>query len=213
LRITAVAQIGGDIRVSFASVSGKYYCLDRCDSLGGGWTNLVDGVPGNNGIQQITDIGGASRPTSFYRVRLSQSTGPGQLDSVGDGILDSWRTQYFGGDGTTTNNLSCAACDPDGDGMSNLQEYLVGTDPTNRASAFLITSVVNTGADILVTWTMGAGKTNALQVSSGDANGSFTNAFTDLFSVTNTVGTQTNYLDIGGATNVPSRFYRVRLVP
>jgi hypothetical protein len=31
--------------------------------------------------------------------------------------------------------------------------------------------------------------------------------------VTNTIGSLTNYLDSGGATNTPSRYYRVRLVP
>jgi hypothetical protein len=45
-------------------------------------------------------------------------------------------------------------------------------------------------------------------------NGSYsTNNFADIFAVTNTVGTVTNYLDVGGATNSPSRYYRVRLVP
>lgn len=40
-----------------------------------------------------------------------------------------------------------------------------------------------------------------------------TNNFTDIFTVTNTVGVVTNYLDVGAATNVPTRYYRVRLVP
>ena len=35
-------------------------------------------------------------------------------DSVGDGIPDWWRERYFGGDGATTNGLSCATCDADG---------------------------------------------------------------------------------------------------
>jgi hypothetical protein len=43
--------------------------------------------------------------------------------------------------------------------------------------------------------------------------GNFTNNFAATFTVTNTVGSVTNYLDIGGATNMPARFYRVRLVP
>lgn len=50
----------------------------------------------------------------------------------------------------------------------------------------------------------------SLQFTSG---ASYTNNFADLFTVTNTVGTVTNYLDVGTATNKPSRFYRVRLVP
>jgi hypothetical protein len=40
-----------------------------------------------------------------------------------------------------------------------------------------------------------------------------TNNFADLFTVTNTVGTVTNYTDTGAATNTPSHYYRVRLVP
>jgi hypothetical protein len=55
------------------------------------------------------------------------------VDSIGDGIPDWWRQQYFGS-AATTNSSSCASCDPDGDGYSNLQEYNAGTVPTNSAS-------------------------------------------------------------------------------
>lgn len=104
--------------------------------------------------------------------------------------------------------------DNDGDGMSNLQEYLAGTDPTNSASVFRITSILRTNNDIRITWMMGSGRTNALQWTAGTGNGSYqTNNFANLFIVTNTVGTITNYTDIGGATNKPTRYYRVRLVP
>jgi hypothetical protein len=54
-------------------------------------------------------------------------------DSVGDGIPDWWRLQYFGGP-TTTNADSCATCDPDSDGHNNLYEYLAGADPTDPIS-------------------------------------------------------------------------------
>ena len=60
---------------------------------------------------------------------------------------------------------------------------------------------------------MGGDKTNALQVAAGDMSGSFTDNFFDIFTVTNTVGSVTNYLDLGAATNFPARYYRVRLVP
>jgi hypothetical protein len=55
---------------------------------------------------------------------------PWQTDSIGDGISDGWRQHYFGAS-TTTNNSSCASCDPDGDGVSNLDEYLNGSPPLN----------------------------------------------------------------------------------
>jgi hypothetical protein len=81
---------------------------------------------------------------------------------------------------------------------------------------FRSTAVTATGNDILLTWRMGPGATNALQAAPGDVNGGYsTNAFSDIFVVTNNAaaGTVTNYLDVGAATNKPSRFYRVRLVP
>jgi hypothetical protein len=133
-------------------------------------------------------------------------------DSVGDGILDSWRLQYFPG-GIPTNASSCAACDPDGDGKSNLQEFLSGTDPTNNASAFRITSIARSGTNVLVTWTMGSGKTNELQRTGGISGNYATNDFAGIFTVTNTAGSATNYFDVGAVTNIPSLYYRVRLVP
>ena len=131
-------------------------------------------------------------------------------DTDGDGILNGYEQSH----GLDPLNPVDSSVDKDGDGLSNLQEYLAGTDPSNNASAFRITSILRTNNDIRITWMMGSGKTNALQVTTGAGDGSYaTNSFASLFTVTNTVGTTTNYLDIGGATNSPARYYRVRLVP
>ena len=140
-------------------------------------------------------------------LRFTAITGPD------DGIAPWWRIAYFGGDGTTTDVFSCATCDPDGDGMSNLQEYLAGTDPTNSAVAFRITDIHREGNDIRVTWMTGINKTNALERSTGNLDGSYSNNFGPIFTVTNTSTTITNCLDLGAATNLPGRYYRVRLVP
>jgi len=59
-------------------------------------------------------------------------------DTVGDGIPDWWRAQYFGGDGSTTNAQSCAACDADGTGQKNLFKYVAGLNPTNPSSVFAL---------------------------------------------------------------------------
>jgi hypothetical protein len=83
-------------------------------------------------------------------------------------------------------------------------------------NAFAITSIARESNDVRITWLMAPGQTNALQASSGGTDGSLaTNGFTDIFVVMNntTAGTLTNYLDVGAATNKPSRFYRARLAP
>jgi len=83
-------------------------------------------------------------------------------------------------------------------------------------NTFRITSITPQGNDLLITWLMGQGATNALQAAAGGVGGAYTNnGFTDIFIVTNSVapGTTTNFLDVGGATNMPSRYYRVRLSP
>ena len=131
------------------------------------------------------------------------------LDADGDGMPNSWEQSY----GFNPLDAADANADNDGDGTSNLQEYLAGTDPFDYASVFRITRIAREGDDIRVTWSMGAVRTNTLQATSGPANGGYTNSFTDLFIVTNAVGSVTNYLDLGGATNGPMRFYRVRVSP
>jgi PKD repeat protein len=138
---------------------------------------------------------------------VSTNTQPNYITALN--AFQIWQLQYFG----STSGTAASNADPDGDGQNNMAEFLSGTDPTNGVSALQITSVSQQGSDVFVTWTMGNGKTNALQFSAGVAGGGYSTNFADLFIATNTVGSATNFLDVGGATNSPSRYYRVRLVP
>jgi len=70
-----------------------------------------------------------------------------ELFSVPDGIPDWWRKLNFGGTGSTTNNLSCATCDPDSDGLNNGQEFRANTDPNNSLSKLNLFSEQIVGAD------------------------------------------------------------------
>ena len=69
-------------------------------------------------------------------------------DTIGDGIPNWWRQQYFG-TGSFTDSSSCATCDFDGTGQNNLFKYVAGIDPTNPSSAFALNvSVVTTDAAV-----------------------------------------------------------------
>jgi uncharacterized protein (DUF362 family) len=107
--------------------------------------------------------------------------------------------------------------DPDGDGMNNTTEYQAGTDPMDTNSTpFRLTSITRQGNDILIRWTTQGGSTNRVQVAPGFTSGSASNTFTNLSPVVVPRGNylaSTNYLDVGGATNLPAKFYRVRLGP
>jgi len=120
----------------------------------------------------------------------------------------SWQMQYFG----CTDCLQAAATtDPDGDGLSNMQEFLAGTDPTNSASAFRIISIAREADDALITWSTAGGHTNVVQAAP-DLSGSYSIVSPNIV-ILGGGDTMTNYLDVGGMTNTPTRYYRIRLIP
>ena len=94
--------------------------------------------------------------------------------------------------------------------MSNLAEFLAGTDPTDAGSTFRIVDVTPQDVDVLVTWQTHGGRTNALQAAP-DPGGSFADISSNII-LTGDGDLTTNFLDVGVATNA-SRSYRVRLVP
>ena len=65
-------------------------------------------------------------------------------DTDGDGLPDLWETQYYGGP-----TAAVAGSDDDGDGFTALQEFWLGTHPTNAASSLKITTVSRNGS---ATW-------------------------------------------------------------
>ncbi|HXI85607.1 MAG TPA: LamG-like jellyroll fold domain-containing protein [Verrucomicrobiae bacterium] len=58
-------------------------------------------------------------------------------DSVGDGIANWWRLQYFGSS-STTGATTCASCDFDNTGQNNLFKYVAGLNPTDPTSVFFL---------------------------------------------------------------------------
>ncbi len=62
-------------------------------------------------------------------------------DNDRDGISDDWERQF----GFDTNNSADALLDFDGDAMSNLAEYIAGTDPTNPLSYLRVDQTILPG--------------------------------------------------------------------
>jgi hypothetical protein len=81
---------------------------------------------------------------------------------------------------------------------------------------FSITAISRVGNDVRITWQTPGGVTNTVQATDGGPGGNYATNFADLSSQFILPGGSpitTNYLDVGGATNIPARFYRVRVVP
>jgi hypothetical protein len=155
----------------------------------------------------LTDVAG-------HFTTLSTAVGTGQpLDSVGDGIADSWRQQYFPNqptnnvNGTMTNGLSCATCDADGTGQDNLFKYLAGLDPTNPASIFMVTTAQSTPpGGFVVDWTSVPGYVYQV-LYSGNVGGPWQNFGSPSTAAVNQVSM--TYTDTT-ANAVSTRFYRVQ---
>ncbi len=147
---------------------------------------------------------------------LNTTVNTGQtFDHVGDGIPDSWRAQYFSNQptnnasGTSTNGLSCAACDADGTGQNNFFKYVAGLDPTNPASVFLlqVASVTNQPTlQNLMFNPVASGRTYILEFSTDLVGGIWSPLTTGTGPVTNN-GTQITITDTNAAQ--PAKFYRV----
>jgi len=60
------------------------------------------------------------------------------IDADSDGMADNWETEYFG---STTAINGGAQQDFDADGVTNLQEFLNGTDPTDAQDVLRIKKV------------------------------------------------------------------------
>jgi len=155
-----------------------------------------------------------SAPVGYnYAINTNTSGRVSLVVTVPLSAFQQWQMNYFG----CTNCAQAAPdADPLGKGISNTNQFLLGLNPTNAASVFRILSVAQETTDVVITWAAGAGRTNVVQATAGDANGGYTNNFSDISGliILSGSGDVTNsYTDVGGATYIPSRYYRIRLGP
>jgi uncharacterized repeat protein (TIGR03803 family) len=134
------------------------------------------------------------------------------VDSVGDGIPDWWRAQYFSGGGTNTNNVSCATCDADGTGQNNFFKYVAGLDPTNPASVFVlsIASATNLSSSNNLFFTpLALARTYTPQFTTDLVSGVWGPLTTYVGPATNINGTQVTITDTNPIP--PAEFYRIQI--
>jgi hypothetical protein len=101
---------------------------------------------GNVSLQRVDANAYGNDPANWLAAAptAGRANDGGATDADGDGLPDSWEMLWFGTlarDGTG---------DFDSDGMTDLQEYLAGTDPTSPASILRIdTATLSNGTPVL----------------------------------------------------------------
>ncbi len=139
--------------------------------------------------------------------QLSTGIAVTMTSSVNDGIPNAWRALYFGGSGTTTNASSAASADPDHDGMSNYQEFLAGTNPTNAASILKLTAFNPNISTNAVSLNSANGTVYRVQYRDDLLAGSWSILADQI------IGTGTNlFLTDPGANAISKRFYRAQVL-
>jgi glycosidase len=147
---------------------------------------------------QFTPLTGNAR-ISGIQVRKT-----GDVFSDTDGIPDWWRLAYFDHAAGEDADSSHGSDDTDGDGRTNLQEYLAGTNPLDASSTFNVTKIDIVTPDIVVTWSAVSGKTYQLQrADSPSTNATWTNVGST------TTGSPTAQQTDSGAAGDALHFYRV----
>jgi hypothetical protein len=120
-------------------------------------------------------------------------------DTDHDGLPDDWETAFALDPGAAAD----AVLDSDADGMSNWQEYVAGTDPTDPLSFLKVEAVLEDGVAVLA---FAAVSNRTYTVQFTDALGA-TNAWTKLADVP---ARPTNWVQrLQDPGHAPNRFYRI----
>ena len=145
---------------------------------------------------------GAGR--SGVNMGVSLPVGTSLLDTDGDGMPDNWEATY----GLNSNDPSDASLDTDHDRLTNLQEYLSGTNPLDPKSVFkiepMLSSNVSNGT-VRFYFTAVAGKTYTVECSDSLADGSWTKLPPDV-----TAQPTNRVVEVRDPNaSVSARFYRI----
>ena len=110
-------------------------------------------VPGNATSGPVTVMTNHGNATSSSSLTIL-------ADADSDGMSDAFEQQYFGSSTEGDPNA-----DSDGDGLTNYQEFLAGTDPTSGGSTLRAQRVARSGNDVVITFPSIANKRYRIQAS------------------------------------------------
>jgi alpha-tubulin suppressor-like RCC1 family protein len=140
--LTGVVTSSSEATLSWNAQPGVLFKIERKTGSNGTYSQI--GATTQSGITSFVDTAFTAGPQYFYRIRATNMVGDSNYsnwvlvstapDADENGLLDQWEIQYFGQIGVNP------AGDADNDGFTNLQEFQLGTDPTNSTSGPVLTS-------------------------------------------------------------------------
>jgi hypothetical protein len=148
------AVAGGDIVLSVAASGHPLPLSYRWRKNGAAITNMI--LHSTNCFFTITDVQpNPGTNTVTYTVVVTNLAGTASLssnavltvlaDTDGDGLPDDWESAW----GFSATNATDAILDSDGDGATNAQEYLAGTDPHDAQDHLRLELLRDTNPDLL----------------------------------------------------------------
>ena len=138
---TSIALVAGDTPVSGVTVS----AVSSDDALTSNASLIVAGSGSNRTLSYLPNAGQKGTVTITLFITDSEGKTTAQSFPVTIDASQAWKQKYLSG--VTDPNVTGDAFDPDGDGMTNLQEYAAGTNPLNSSDRFT-TNLARSGIGI-----------------------------------------------------------------
>jgi hypothetical protein len=225
--------VGGKFVLGVGAASGDVTVASSADIHDGAWHHVVatrenasgamrvyvDGVLSGSGTGPTGSrnwptslrIGGLLPGSNFLNGAIDEMLLYDRLLSVDEirtlaanpqNAEENWRFQNFGATANTGNAADGA--DPDGDGWTNAQEFISGTDPNSRTSLLKVDQIQASGNDLNLRFPTVLGKTYRVECSETLSGDSWITVQSGIAGTGNPI----QITDTGGSSH-DKRFYRI----